>query len=132
MLRLRGTIRARSAPILQSLCVVSAVACFVQVTVAQSYEPQHHAGQSGTLRANGCDMKVQQSQAGTDEADTPGAKSDASAAACGKRNWVARWFRMVDRTRSEQPHYVAPLVTSHVLLVQQYRFDSSWQTNSNG
>jgi len=41
-------------------------------------------------------------------------------------------MRMVNKTRTEQPHYVAPLVTTHVLLVQQFRFDSSWQTNSNG
>ena len=47
-------------------------------------------------------------------------------------SWLNRWLRMVDETRTEQPHYVAPLVTTHVLLVQQYRFDSSWQTNSNG
>lgn len=47
-------------------------------------------------------------------------------------NWVNSWLRMVDQTRTEQPHYVAPLVTTHVLLVQQYRFDSSWQTNANG
>ena len=47
-------------------------------------------------------------------------------------SWLNKWLRMVDETRTEQPHYVAPLVTTHVLLVQQYRFDSSWQTNSNG
>jgi hypothetical protein len=47
-------------------------------------------------------------------------------------DWVHQWLRMVDKTRSEQPHYVAPLVTTHVLLVQQFRFDSSWQTNANG
>jgi hypothetical protein len=47
-------------------------------------------------------------------------------------NWVTKWLRTVDKTRAEQPHYVAPLVTTHVLLVQQYRYDSSWQINSNG
>jgi len=47
-------------------------------------------------------------------------------------DWVTKWLRVVDKTRAEQPHYVAPLVTTHVLLVQQYRFDSSWQTNANG
>ena len=46
-------------------------------------------------------------------------------------DWVHRWLRMVDSTRAAQPHYVAPLVTTHILLVQQYRFDSSWQTNSD-
>jgi hypothetical protein len=37
---------------------------------------------------------------------------------------------MVDRTREEQPHYVAPLITTHVLLVQQFRFDSYYQQAS--
>lgn len=34
---------------------------------------------------------------------------------------------MVDKARAEQPHYVAPLITTHVLLVQQFRFDSYFQ-----
>ena len=42
-------------------------------------------------------------------------------------DWVNRWLRRVDKGRSEQPHTVAPLVTTHVLLVQQFRFDSSYQ-----
>ena len=46
-------------------------------------------------------------------------------------NWVTKWLSAVDKARSEQPHYVAPLVTTHVLLVQQYRYDSSWQENSD-
>src|SRR6266850_8465875 len=49
-----------------------------------------------------------------------------------QNDWVHRWLRIVDQVRANQPHSVAPLVTTHVLLVQQYRFDSSWQTNSNG
>jgi hypothetical protein len=46
-------------------------------------------------------------------------------------DWVTKWLSSVDKARSEQPHYVAPLVTTHVLLVQQYRYDSSWQANSD-
>jgi len=42
-------------------------------------------------------------------------------------DWVSRWLRMVDKTRAEQPHYVAGLITTHVLLVQQFRFDSYFQ-----
>jgi hypothetical protein len=41
--------------------------------------------------------------------------------------WVSHWLRTVDRARAEQPHYVAPLITTHVLLVQQFRFDSYFQ-----
>jgi hypothetical protein len=67
------------------------------------------------------------------QTDPPNTKDDKSAAGQSAQDtWVNRWLRMVDKTRTEQPHYVAPLVTTHVLLVQQYRFDSSWQTNANG
>ena len=49
-----------------------------------------------------------------------------------QNDWVHRWLQIVDQVRASQPHSVASLITTHVLLVQQYRFDSSWQTNSNG
>src|SRR6266852_2078042 len=55
-----------------------------------------------------------------------------SSAGSDQDDWVHRWLRIVDQVRASQPHSVAPLITTHVLLVQQYRFDSSWQTNSNG
>ena len=55
-----------------------------------------------------------------------------SSAVSDQNDWVHRWLRIVDQVRASQPHSVAPLITTHVLLVQQYRFDSSWQTNSNG
>jgi hypothetical protein len=42
-------------------------------------------------------------------------------------DWVSRWLQIVDKTRADQPHYVAPLITTHVLLVQQFRFDSYFQ-----
>lgn len=44
--------------------------------------------------------------------------------------WVSRWLQTVDKTRAEQPHYTAPLITTHVLLVQQFRFDSHFQQAS--
>jgi hypothetical protein len=44
-----------------------------------------------------------------------------------QNDWVSRWLQTVDEARTEQPHYVAPLITTHVLLVQQFRFDSYFQ-----
>jgi hypothetical protein len=46
-------------------------------------------------------------------------------------DWVHRWLRTVDETRTLQPHYVAPLITTHVLLVQQFRYDMYWQDDSS-
>jgi len=36
-------------------------------------------------------------------------------------------MRKVDEARASQPHFVSPIVTTHVILVQQYRYDMSWQ-----
>jgi len=46
--------------------------------------------------------------------------------------WLARWMRTVDEARASQPHYVAPIVTTHVVLVEQYRYDISRQNDANG
>jgi hypothetical protein len=45
----------------------------------------------------------------------------------GDNDWVHAWFRKVDQVRASQPHFVSPIVTTHVMLVQQYRYDMSWQ-----
>jgi hypothetical protein len=41
--------------------------------------------------------------------------------------WVQRWMQTVDEARASQPHYPAPIVTTHVVLVEQYRYDAAWQ-----
>jgi hypothetical protein len=46
--------------------------------------------------------------------------------------WLHRWLSTVDEVRKEQPHYVAPLITTHVLLVQQFRYDSYWTPTGHG
>jgi hypothetical protein len=47
-------------------------------------------------------------------------------------DWLTRWFTRVDEARASQPHYVAPIVTTHVLLVEQYRYDMSRQQDPSG
>jgi len=46
--------------------------------------------------------------------------------------WVRAWMRVTEKARSSQPHLVAPLVTTHVMLVQQFRYDMSWQEDPSG
>jgi hypothetical protein len=41
-------------------------------------------------------------------------------------------MRKVDQARASQPHFVSPIVTTHVMLVQQYRYDMSWQQDPTG
>jgi hypothetical protein len=45
----------------------------------------------------------------------------------GSGNWISRWLNAVDQARASQPHFVSPIVTTHVMLVQQYRYDIGWQ-----
>jgi hypothetical protein len=41
-------------------------------------------------------------------------------------------MRKVDEARASQPHFVAPIVTTHVVLVEQFRYDMSWQQDPTG
>ena len=50
----------------------------------------------------------------------------------GEPDWVRAWLRRVDAARASQPHFTAPIVTTHVILVQQYRYDMSWQQDPTG
>ncbi len=89
---------------------------------SSSIRPLSLCGQS----ADGCLLNsAALDQDGSNPNETSGSNSQR------QDNWVTTWLSSVDKARSEQPYYVAPLVTTHVLLVQQYRYDSSWQTNSN-
>src|SRR5882672_2071047 len=45
----------------------------------------------------------------------------------GDNDWVHAWMRKVDKVRASQPHFVSPIITTHVMLVQQFRYDMSWQ-----
>ena len=64
---------------------------------------------------------------------TPGAtNSGAATDASNQDGWLESWMRTVDEARASQPHYVAPIVTTHVVLVEQYRYDLSRQQDANG
>jgi hypothetical protein len=46
--------------------------------------------------------------------------------------YFADWFKRVDKTKDEQPHWVTPLATTTPRLEEEYRYDQFWQTNSKG
>src|SRR5258708_36758555 len=50
----------------------------------------------------------------------------------GDSGWLRAWMRVAAKARASQPHFVAPLVTTHVMLVQQFRYDMSWQQDPSG
>jgi hypothetical protein len=69
--------------------------------------------------------------------DSPAATVDASSSQDLSSNnddsgWVRAWMRIAAKARASQPHFVAPIVTTHVMLVQQFRYDMSWQQDPSG
>jgi hypothetical protein len=65
-----------------------------------------------------------------DGAGTPSPPVQAANSA--DRDWLHAWMRKVDTVRASQPHFVSPIVTTHVMLVQQFRYDMSWQQDPAG
>lgn len=47
-------------------------------------------------------------------------------------NYFSNWFERVDKTQSEQPHWITPLATTTPRLEEEYRYDQLWQTNAKG
>jgi hypothetical protein len=46
--------------------------------------------------------------------------------------YFSNWFERVDKTQSEQPHWITPLATTTPRLEEEYRYDQLWQTNAKG
>jgi hypothetical protein len=68
----------------------------------------------------------------TNEAQEATQSAVTTSDASNQDDWLTRWIHRVDETRASQPHYVAPLVTTHVVLVEQYRYDISRQHDASG
>ena len=76
--------------------------------------------------ADACSQNSAAIPQGSNQADLNGSNTPS------QNDWVHRWMRKADEARASQPHYVSPIVTTHVLLVQQYRYDMSWQQDPTG
>jgi hypothetical protein len=50
----------------------------------------------------------------------------------GQDSYFSNWFERVDKTQSEQPHWITPLATTTPRLEEEYRYDQLWQTNAKG
>src|ERR1700751_5164037 len=75
-----------------------------------------------TLRAQNPALPLEETNAGVNSNEPT-----SITAPYGHNNWASRWVRTLDKARAGQPHYVAPLISTHVLLVQHFRFDSYFQ-----
>ena len=83
-----------------------------------------------------CASSVPSSQAfgyaNTSSAATSSGNEESTTSESNQNDWVHAWMRKADEARASQPHFVSPIVTTHVMLVQQYRFDMSWQQDPTG
>ena len=46
--------------------------------------------------------------------------------------YFSDWFDRVDKTQSEQPHWITPIATTTPRLEEELRYDQLWQTNAKG
>ncbi|HWY57234.1 MAG TPA: hypothetical protein VNZ03_22410 [Terriglobales bacterium] len=46
--------------------------------------------------------------------------------------YFADWFKRVDKTQAEQPHWITPLATTTPRLEEEVRYDQLWQENAKG
>jgi hypothetical protein len=67
-----------------------------------------------------------------DSSQSGSSQSNAGGSNNYQNDWVHSWLRRVDQARASQPHFVSPIVTTHVMLVQQFRYDMSWQQDPTG
>jgi hypothetical protein len=54
------------------------------------------------------------------------------AASLAQDGYFENWFDRVDKTQSEQPHWITPLATTTPRLEEEFRYDQLWQVNSEG
>jgi hypothetical protein len=55
-----------------------------------------------------------------------------STAVFAQDGYFADWFKRVDKTQAEQPHWITPLATTTPRLEEEFRYDQLWQENAKG
>ena len=79
-----------------------------------------------------CALDVAQADPSTDVATADESSNHDVGSDGDNSGWVRAWMRIAAKARASQPHFVAPIVTTHVMLVQQFRYDMSWQQDPSG
>ena len=71
---------------------------------------------------------LQASRAGINAGETVNPRNSQSP----PEDYFSNWFKRVDETLAEQPHWIAPIFLTTPLLTELYRYDQNWQHLSNG
>src|SRR6202022_1430111 len=127
---------------------------FFATGVLFTLAPQGLAQTADTYQASNLDIRAHKADTAS-VAFSSGSETQSgtgsTTAGSNQNDWVHRWTRTVDKARASQPHFVAPIVTTHamlshrypphmggpirtthVMLVQQYRYDMAWQQDPAG
>ena len=60
------------------------------------------------------------------------AQAPTSASSATNSGYFADWFKRVDSTQAQQPHWATPLATTTPRLEEEFRYDILWQTSNSG
>src|SRR3984957_12547070 len=52
--------------------------------------------------------------------------------AFGQDGYFSNWFERVDKTQSEQPHWMTPVATTTPRLEEEVRYDQDWLQHTDG
>jgi len=55
-----------------------------------------------------------------------------STLAFGQDGYFSNWFNRVDKTQSEQPHWITPIATTTPRLEEEVRYDQDWLQHADG
>jgi hypothetical protein len=101
-------------------------------TVTGSTQTCGNASQSSVAFSGGTPGGSDDQSQSQSQGQSQGQSGTTTSAASAQKDWLDRWMRTVDTVRASQPHFPAPLVTTHVVLVEQYRYDMAWQPDPSG
>jgi len=113
------------------ICFIAILISIFSVTLrAQtSGMPDAHPFMSLIPSFSSCGLSADECSSDSSAMEQNGSNQDVPSGSGGGRedDWVHSWTRKVDEARASQPHFVSPIVTTHVMLVQQFRYDMGWQ-----
>src|SRR5579859_84520 len=110
---------------LRAAAILSASLCLCSEGVAQDHKPDHAAIVCCACISPTCPLARITPQ-------NAGGVAGSTTTSVARHDWISSWLHAVDTARAIQPHFTAPIVTTHVILVQQYRYDMSWQQDPSG
>lgn len=114
-----------------SFMMTFAVLLFAQPAFSQDASVSNSSGDdSSSGSGSAVSGQATNPQASSAQGTTPAAAPTTTTASDG--NYFSNWFKRVDATQAEQPHWITPIATTTPRLEEEFRYDNFWQTNNEG